>query len=294
MRRLTEYQPRRFAPSGKRAHYLSIVGSGVDLGILTARLLSGVFSEYTSWRMVYWTALGLQYLVFTLLWLLMPDYPSRNNSSFSYSKALCSIPQIVIRNRLLAICCISIALMEYNLLSYWTTLTFLLSGSPYNYSSLIISLFALTGMSTMVLGPICSKWIIDQHVPVFSTILGGVICIAGQVVGTYTGSFTISGLVIQALLLDLGMRIADVANRVAIYSINPNAKNTINTAYMLAMFVGQMAGTSGSSKLYEKGGWIASGSVGMGFTGLAVVIAVLRVFSEKPQLPNNIHQSNSI
>lgn len=243
--------------------------------------------------MVYWIALGLQYLVFLPLWLLMPDYPSGNNSEFSYHKTLFSIPQIVVRNRLLARCCVSIVLMEYSLLSYWTTLTFLLSGTPYHYSSLIIGLFALAGMSTMVLGPFCSKWIVDQHAPVFSTILGGLICFVGQIIGTYTGSFTVSGLIIQALLLGLGMRIADVANRVAIYSIDPEAKNKINTAYMLAMFVGQMAGTTGSSKLYGKGGWIASGSVGVGFTGLAIVMTALRVPWEKSQSSNNDCQSNS-
>ena len=49
------------APAHRRATALSVVVSGVFLGILIARVLSGVVTEYTSWRNVYWLALGLQY-----------------------------------------------------------------------------------------------------------------------------------------------------------------------------------------------------------------------------------------
>jgi predicted MFS family arabinose efflux permease len=61
-----------------RAFNLSIVSAGPTLGILIARILSGIVTNYTSWRNVYWLALGLQGCVLLALWLFMPDYPATN------------------------------------------------------------------------------------------------------------------------------------------------------------------------------------------------------------------------
>jgi hypothetical protein len=36
------------------------------LGLLIARLLSGVVANFTAWRNIYWLALGAQYLTFIL------------------------------------------------------------------------------------------------------------------------------------------------------------------------------------------------------------------------------------
>jgi len=51
------------APPNRRAAALSIVVSGFMLGILIARVLSGIIANYTSWRNVYWLSCGLQYLI---------------------------------------------------------------------------------------------------------------------------------------------------------------------------------------------------------------------------------------
>ena len=66
------------APLHRRSTALSIVFSGLLLGMLFARLLSGVVTEFIGWRYIYWIAFGLQYLILALLFLFMPDYPSTN------------------------------------------------------------------------------------------------------------------------------------------------------------------------------------------------------------------------
>jgi Major Facilitator Superfamily len=155
-------------------------------------------------------------------------------------------------------------------------LTFLLSSPPYNYSTLEIGLFALIGISIIALGPPWSRMVIDRYVPLFSTIIGEIICLVGQVIGTYTGTFTIAGPIIQAILIDFGLQTSQVANRAAIYSIEPKARNRVNTAFMLFIFFGQIMGTSVSARLYAEGGWRASGSACVGFISLSIVIALAR------------------
>jgi MFS family permease len=94
------------APPNKRAAALSIVTSGFMLGILIARVLSGALTNYTSWRNVYWMSCGLQYLIFILLWLFMPDYPSKNPGGLNYFKMLWSIFPILFRNPVLVQACL--------------------------------------------------------------------------------------------------------------------------------------------------------------------------------------------
>ncbi len=269
------------APAHKRATALSIVVSGLVLGILIARVLSGVVTEYTSWRNIYWLALGLQYLILILLWLFLPDYPSTNPHGLNYFKMLWSIVAMVFKHPVLVQACLVSFCTSTVFTSYWTTLTFLLSSPPYNYSPLYIGLFALIGIFAMCFGPPYARLIIDKIVPLYSVILGELILLVGIIIGTYTGTFTVAGPIIQAFLIDLGLQTSQIANRTAIYAIEPKARNRINTAYMVCTFGGQLTGTSVGNKLYAGGGWIRSGSASVGFIGLALVFCFAKGPGEK-------------
>jgi predicted MFS family arabinose efflux permease len=165
--------------------------------------------------------------------------------------------------------------------SFWTTLTFLLSGDPYNYQTLTIGLFSLAGLTPMFLGPLYSRYMIDKFVPQFSILVSLSILITGVSIGTYTGTYTVAGPIIQAALQDFGLQMTQVANRVAIYSVAPKARNRINTGYMMGVFCGQLMGTSVGNRLYSQGGWILSGSVNLAFIGAALAICLLRGPAEK-------------
>lgn len=258
------------APAHRRASALSIVVSGLLLGLLIARLLSGVVTEYTSWRNIYWLAFALQYLILILLWFFLPDYPSTNPNGLNYFKMLWSIIKMLFKHPILVQVCLVGFCTSTTFTSYWTTLTFLLAGEPYNFSPLYIGLFALIGILAMFFGPPYSRLVIDRFVPLFSVIIGEFICITGIAIGTYTGTFTIAGPIIQAFMIDIGLQTSQIANRTAIYAIEPKARNRVNTAYMVSVFIGQIVGTSVGNTLYAQGGWHRSGSASVGFIGAAL------------------------
>ncbi|KAL2430564.1 putative transporter YgaY [Exophiala dermatitidis] len=264
------------APAHQRALALSITTSGNLLGIVIARILSGVVTQYTSWRNVYWIALGLQYLILTALWLFMPDYPSTNPDGLNYVKMIGGIVLLYKKHAVLVQAglisfCISAAFT-----SFWTTLTFLLADPPYEYSPVVIGLFALIGIAGILLGPLYAKYIIQPFAPMFGCLFGLVANLLGVVVGTYSGKHTVAGPIIQAFTLDMGLQITQVANRSAIAAIEPNGRNRVNTAFMLMTFTGQLTGTSAGAKLYERGGWVASGSLSVGLVGLTFLICLAR------------------
>jgi predicted MFS family arabinose efflux permease len=264
------------APPKKRATALSIVVSGLLLGMLIARLLSGVLTQYTSWRTIYWFSVGVQYLILILLFLFMPDYPSTNPGGLNYFSMLFDILRLIYIYPVLAQCCIVGFMVSATFTGYWTTLTFLLSSAPYNYDSSTIGLFALIGIGAMVFGPFYSKAIIDRFVPLFSVILGLFYCLTGVIIGTYIGTFSVAGPIIQAFAIDVGLQTSQIANRISIYSIAPKARNRTNSGFMVCLFCGQLTGTAVGNSVYAKGGWVSSGSVSVGFIVAAALACLAR------------------
>jgi predicted MFS family arabinose efflux permease len=264
------------APPKRRATALSIVVSGLLLGMLIARLLSGILTQYTSWRSIYWFSFGVQYLILILLFFFMPDYPSTNPGGLNYFSMLWSIVKMIFRHPVLVQACLVGFLVSSTFTGYWTTLTFLLSSPPYSYDPVTIGLFALIGIGAMCFGPFYSKAIIDRFVPLFSVILGLSYCLIGVIIGTYTGKFTVAGPIIQAFAIDLGLQTSQIANRSAIYAIEPKARNRVNTAYMVSVFSGQLMGTAVGNRLYAQGGWIRSGSASVGFVSAALIVCFAR------------------
>lgn len=264
------------APPHRRALALSVVSSGNILGILLARILSGIVTQYTSWRNIYWLALGLQYSILMMLWLFMPDYPRTNRKGFNYLKLLWSIASMYWKYPVLVQASIVGFITSATFTCFWTTLTFLLSGSPFNYSTLVIGLFALIGLAAVLLSPLYAKCLIDRFVPLFSAVVGLVINLIGLIVGTYTGSFTVAGPIVTAFCLDAAFQIVQIANRSAIYAVDPNGRNKVNTGFMVSSFFGQLTGTAAGNRLYAHGGWVASGSLSVGLTVFGIIVMLAR------------------
>ncbi|KAF1836210.1 MFS general substrate transporter [Decorospora gaudefroyi] len=263
------------APPSRRAAALSIVVSGLILGVLVARVLSGTISNFTTWRAVYWMALALQYLIFVLLWCFMPDYPA-TNPGMNYFAILADIVKMVFRHAVLVQACLAGLLCSAPFTSFWTTLTFLLAGEPYHYSSLTIGLFGLIGIAGMLVSPVYARTVTDRFVPHFSVLFGLTCSLLGVSIGTYTGRSTVAGPVMQALLMDFGNQTAQIANRSAIYSIEPTRRNGVNTAFMVATFCGQLIGTAAGNHIYAAAGWIGSGSASVGFVTAAILVIIAR------------------
>jgi predicted MFS family arabinose efflux permease len=263
------------APPSRRAAALSIVVSGLMLGVLVARVLSGTISNFVTWRAVYWMAFAIQYIIFVLLWLFMPDYPA-TNPGMNYFRILLDIVKMLFKYPVLVQACLAGLFCSAPFTSFWTTLTFLLAGEPYHYSSLTIGLFGLIGIAGMLISPIYARTVTDRFVPHFSVLFGLSCSLLGVCLGTYTGTFTVAGPVMQALLMDFGNQTAQIANRSSIYSIEPKRRNGVNTAFMVATFCGQLIGTSAGNHIYAAAGWIGSGSASVGFISAAILVIIAR------------------
>ena len=118
----------------RRASALSVVLSGLMLGVLIARVLAGVIGNFNTWRIVYHMAIGVQCLVFVGAYFVLPDYPAKNRD-LTYFKILYTMAKYAVTEPLV----IQAALINFAssacFSGFWVTLTFLLGGPPYYYST---------------------------------------------------------------------------------------------------------------------------------------------------------------
>ena len=122
------------APEKRRASAISVVLSGLLLGILISRVLAGVIAEFRSWRVVYYFAIGVQTLVLLGSYAMLPDYPSKN-TDLTYFKILWTMAKFSVTEPILIQASLINMASSACFSNFWVTLTFLLGGPPYNYST---------------------------------------------------------------------------------------------------------------------------------------------------------------
>jgi predicted MFS family arabinose efflux permease len=88
----------------------------------------------------------------------------------------------------------------------------------------------------------------------------------GQVVSTgafaallswlvFAGWNSLAGMVFGVMLLDFGMQTAIVANQKVIYGLKPQARNRVNSLFMVGMFIGGSLGSGGAMLAWKVAGW---------------------------------------
>ncbi|KAI1503437.1 major facilitator superfamily domain-containing protein [Biscogniauxia marginata] len=263
----------QYAPERHRTTMVSIVMSGVVFGILVARLLSGIVSQYTSWRNVYWMSFGFQVFIWLLLFLFMPDYPVLRPGT-SYPGILLKIAKLPFTKPALTQSSMIAFLTMGMFTSFWTTLTFQLAN-VFHLSTLAIGLFALIGISPVFLNPVISRLLTSRIHPHGTLLIAHLVALVSICIGTFVGTFSLAGPVIWAFFGDLGMNTVVVGTRMAISNVEPMAQNAVNSVYMVFTFSGQLFGTAVGNSLYARGGWTHSGAsnIAQMIAGILILLA---------------------
>jgi predicted MFS family arabinose efflux permease len=244
-------------PPERRASALAIVFSGLDSGILYARVIGGTIAEYAPVRVVYFTAIGIQLAVLLVLWALVPDYPAKN-PELSYFHILGSMAVFVATEPILFQAALILLLASACFSTFWVTLTFLLGGAPYFFStyvlltvfttfqthvlrSLGIGLFGLVGLVGIFIGPFTGR-LIDRLVPWYATLVGVIGYIVFQVIQVGAGGISIAAVVITCIGIDLFLTMTQISLTTAVFEIELAARARLNAVLIMAIFVGQAIG----------------------------------------------------
>lgn len=234
-----------------RGKNVGTIFTGVLIGILAARVFSGSIAEWFGWRFVYLISAVAVGAVTVLLKIKLPSV--KTPFTGNYLKLLGSALQQIKRFPLLRRVSV-IGMLQFGLFcSFWTTLTFHLSGEPFNFSSDIIGLFGLVAIAGALLAPVFGKGMDRGESKRVRFLAVAMMIVSILLMIVWPVSVPI--LVVSVLLLDIGAQAIQVTNVAMIYTLDESSHSRINTIYMTSFFTGGALGTLIGIFCWKFGGW---------------------------------------
>ncbi|MEH2203769.1 MAG: MFS transporter [Nostoc sp.] len=225
--------------------------TGILIGVLGARVFSGYIAECLSWRYVYGFSGGMILIVTVLLKIYLPNV--NNEYSGDYFDLLKSTLQQLKRFSLLREASLIGGLMFGVFCSFWTTLTFHLSGVPFNFQSDTIGMYGFVAIAGALMAPVFGK-LADRGNSQRSLTISVSLVIASLVIAKIASNSALA-IAVAVLLLDVGVQAIQVTNVARIYTLDAQSNSRINTVYMTTYFIGGAVGTSIGLLCWYLGGW---------------------------------------
>ncbi|SJZ56729.1 Predicted arabinose efflux permease, MFS family [Chitinophaga eiseniae] len=266
------------APDEARGRIVGKVMSGLLIGILLSRTLSGIIGAHWGWRAVFLLGGGIMAVLLVVLYRMLPsDPPSFEGSYGSLMKSLVSMVKTYSPLRQAALT----SFLTFGAFSvFWTTLVFLLEGSPFHYKSDMVGLFGLIGACGALAAPAAGKSA-DSRGPQFTLRLGVMAMLAAFVIMGFSAA-SLTGLIIGVVLLDVGQQVAHISNQSKVFALLPAARSRLNTVYMTSAFSGGALGSLLGAQVWSHWHW-----TGVCFLGGTFVLAALLLnFQQRNNTPS--------
>ncbi|WP_246035283.1 MFS transporter [Dictyobacter kobayashii] len=228
------------APVKARGQVVGTVMSGLLIGILLARTVSGLVAAHFGWRAMYWIAAIMMILLAVLMRVLLPDDRAQKGS-MSYPQLLRSLWGLVRDEPVLRETMFFGALAFAAFSVFWVALSFFLATPPYHFGSEVAGLFGLVGVAGALAASFVGKFA-DRRDPRLANGMGLVIILVSFVIMWLTGQW-LFGLIVGTILLDLGTQSNQISSQARVYSLQPEARNRLNTVYMFVYFIGGSLGS---------------------------------------------------
>jgi predicted MFS family arabinose efflux permease len=253
------------APAAERGHAVGTVMSGLLLGILLARTVSGFVAQYFGWRAVFGASVVATVALAGVVIARLPK--SRPTSTLSYGKLLGSLWHLTLESAALREAALTGGSLFAAFSIFWSVLTLLLAGEPFHLGPQAAGLFGVVGAAGALAAPLAGKSA-DRRGPraVISLCIG--LTALSFVVFAFSRR-SIAGLVIGVIVLDVGVQAAQISNQSRIYALRPEARSRVNTVYMVAYFIGGALGSALASLAWHALGWTGVCLAGLAATALA-------------------------
>ena len=255
------------APEHRRGRVVARMMTGLLLGILLSRTVSGLLAQLAGWRAVYVMGAVLMALFAVLLSRALPHEPARPHVPYPRLVAgsfrlLGTLPMLRRRAWLGAM-----AFAGFSVL--WTTLAFKLTAPPFDYSQATIGLFGLLGAAGVLAANAAGRLADAKRQNLSTDIAAIALTVSFAILGFGGGSLV--ALMAGIILLDIAVQGMQITNQSIIYALAPAARSRINSAYMVCYFLGGAAGSLLGGLAYASGGWEAVCVLGGGF-GIAALV----------------------
>lgn len=259
----------QFSKPEHKARNMGYVLSGLLVGILAARVISGMIGEWFGWRTMFYVAGGIMMLCLVLTLMVMPNM--QQNFSGSYKGLMQSVVRIFMEHPKIRLNAIRAAFGFGSMLSFWACLAFHLADEPFHAGSDAVGYLGLCGVAGALVASGIGKYISQYGVKTFS-VLGALGQMAAWTVA-FVGGQTYTGLILAIILVDIGLQCQQLSNQSACIQEVPEASNRANTIFMTTYFIGGSLGTFLAGQGWSMAGWTGVCTVGISMATVSLLIS---------------------
>ena len=267
------------APAGKQGKMVGTVMTGLLLGILLSRTVSGLVGALFGWRVMYQAAAVSIALIGLLMWRVLPRFEIHSN--LTYPQLIKSMAHLWKRYPALRRAAFAQGFLSIAFSAFWSTLAVMLLAH-YQMGSAVAGGFGIAGAAGALAAPLAGG-LADKFGAEKVTQMG-----AALVTVSFALMFLLPALpphgqliliAISAVGFDLGLQSSLVAHQNLVYGLEPQARGRLNALLFTGVFIGMSLGSVLGSKLYVIAGW--SGVVTLAVITGAIALGIRLIESAR-------------
>ena len=240
------------APVGERGRVVGVVTSGIIIGILLGRTVSGALSDLFGWRSVYLVSAVATLAVTALLFKALPRHTPASKR-VPYLQLIGSVFTLFAQEPVLRIRAVLALLIFAVITLLLTPMVLPLSAPPFSLSHTQVGLFGLAGAAG-ALGAARAGRMADRGHAQRTTGIGLVVMLLSWLPIALL-PWSIWALVLGVITVDYGLQSVHVANQSLIYRVRPEAQSRLTAGYMIFYSIGSATGSIVSTVVYAHRGW---------------------------------------
>ncbi|MGK5555977.1 MFS transporter [Actinomadura kijaniata] len=256
------------SPPAERGRNIGVVTSGVVVGILGARVVTGTLAEVWGWRSVYAVlavlSLGLAALV--LVALPSEERPSR---PAGYGRAVVSLGELFGQRLFLTRGLIAFFLFA-SFGTLWSGLSLPLADTPWRLSESQIGLFGIAGLAGALGAARAGRWADAGRATPVTGLALTLLILSWAAIAQLPWSLWLLGLGI--VLLDFAVQAVHVSNQHLLTAAHPDRTSGVIGGYMLFYSLGSALGAATTTAVFTVHGWTGSSLLGAGFAACALTV----------------------
>lgn len=260
-----------YSKPGEKERKVGMILSGLLVGILGSRVVSGYVGHIFGWRMMYAIA---AILIFTSALAVIRYFPNVTPTyNGKFMKLMASIRKLAVQHPQSLLYSIRSAFAFGSFLGLWGCLAFRMKEAPFFVGSDMVGLLGICGIAGALTASNVGKYVPRYGIERINAVGLCLQMLAWGILGLFHDTYT--GIIISIIVIDIGMQCIQLSNQSATMKLCPEASSRMNTIYMVTYFIGGSLGTFLAGTLWSLYGWM--GTVASGFLMLTCSILSIMI-----------------
>lgn len=248
--------------------------SGILIGMLMSRVLSGFIGERWGWRVMFWIALAIMLCCTLFVMWRMPNVAPTYKGS--YHGLLLSILSLVRHEHDVTICAVRSGLVFGTFQAMWSTISFRMADAPFHAGADVVGLFGLCGIAGALVASGIGSLV--RTVGTRRMNLFGATAVALAWISLWIFQNHYWGMILGVVLIDAGVQACNVTNQTYMFSKVQTAVSRVNTVFMGCLFIGGSVGTFLAGAALEHTGWNGVCLIGLVMTAASLLITLTKKY----------------